>query len=159
MAGPFMLIFAAIFLFVIGGILFNIGKGVSEWASNNSQPQRYDDAEIVAKRTEVSGGEKSTSTTYYTTFELAAGERRELEVDGSDYGQFAEGDTGRLMHQGTRFLGFAREPRRKADAPPIVNIPQHLTCDYCGSALPSGKIKCEGCGWTWKPAPKNEVNA
>lgn len=156
----FMFIFVAIFVFVIGKILFTIGSGVNEWASNNAQPQRCDDAEIVAKRTEVSGGQKSTSTTYYATFELVGGVRKELEVDGDEYGQFAEGDAGRLTHQGTRFLGFVREPRRQVGAlPPIAEIPQNLLCAYCGSAIPSGKIKCDGCGWTWKPAPKSEVNA
>ena len=58
----FMFFFVAIFVIVIGGILFGIGKSVSEWASNNAQPAQCDDARIVSKRTEVSGGQKSTST-------------------------------------------------------------------------------------------------
>lgn len=150
----FMFFFVAIFGIVIGGILFNIGKGVTEWASNNAQAERCDDAEIVAMRTEVSGGKNSTSTTYYATFELAGAERKELEISGRDYGLFAEGDTGRLTHQGTRFLGFARQPKR-ASSPPVMesSAPGNLLCTYCGSAIPSGQIKCQSCGWTWKPKP------
>lgn len=159
--GIFLFFFVAIFVVVIGGILFNIAKGVGEWTSNNAQEQRTNAAELVAKRTEVSGGKNSTSTSYYATFEFSGGERKELEVGGGDYGQFAEGDLGQLTHQGTRFLGFVRGPRRPSEPPmiPVAQIPQNLSCAYCGSAIPAGKIKCEGCGWTWKPAPKNEVNA
>jgi hypothetical protein len=147
----FMFFFVAIFVLVIGGILFNIGKGVTEWADNNAQPERLDDAEIVSKRTEVSGGEKSTSTTYFATFELVGGERKELEVTGRDFGQFAEGDRGQLTHQGTRYLGFARQRERpEITVAPAASLP-NLTCDYCGSAIPSGQIKCASCGWTWKP--------
>ena len=147
----FMFFFVVIFMIVIGGIIFNIGKGVVEWSSNNAQPELCDDAEVVAKRTEVSGREKSTSTTYYVTFELPGGERKELELSGSEYGQFAEGDTGRLRHQGTRYLGFTRQPRH-AD-PPLVEstVPKNLLCAYCGNAIPNGEIKCAGCGWTWRP--------
>src|SRR5215471_5803150 len=90
----FILFFVVIFAIVIGKILFSIGSSVSEWSDNNAQPERCDDAEIVSKRTEVLGGEKSTSTRYYTTFELAGGERKELKVGGREYGQFAEGDQG-----------------------------------------------------------------
>jgi hypothetical protein len=154
----FILFFVVIFAIVIGKILFSIGSSVSEWSDNNAQPERCDDAEIVSKRTEVLGGEKSTSTRYYTTFELAGGERTELKVGGRDYGQFAEGDQGQLTHQGTRFLGFVRHPAR-ADAPPPIartDIPDNLVCAYCGSAIPAGKIKCDGCGWAWKPAKLEE---
>jgi hypothetical protein len=155
-----MFFFVAIFVIVIGGILFKAVQGVAAWSSNNAQPERCDDAEIVSKRTEVSGGEKSTSTTYYTTFELAGGERKELEVKGRDYGQFAEGDKGQLRHQGTRFLGFMRHLDRAEEPPRLaeVEVPANLLCAYCGGAIPTGKIKCDGCGWTWKPAPKADVN-
>ena len=32
----------------------------------------------------------------------------ELQVDDAEYGMLAEGDTGRLSFQGTRYLGFER---------------------------------------------------
>ena len=49
-----------------------------------------------------------TFTTYYATFQVESGDRMELEVDGSDYGMLVEGDMGKLMFQGTRYLGFER---------------------------------------------------
>ena len=49
-----------------------------------------------------------TFTTYYATFQVESGDRMELEVDGSDYGMLVEGDIGKLMFQGTRYLGFER---------------------------------------------------
>jgi hypothetical protein len=149
--GLFMFLFVAIFVIVIGGIIFNVGKGVTEWASNNAQPERNDEARVASKRTEVSGMRDSTSTSYYVTFEFSGGERRELEVDGREYGQLSEGDFGNLAHQGTRYLGFVRETLRKE--PPRVEpqVPQNLVRAYCGNAIPSGQIKCDGCGWTWKP--------
>lgn len=157
----FMFFFVLIFVIVIGSMLFKAAQGFTEWSSNNAQPERYDDAEIVSKRTEVSGGKNSTSTTYYATFELAGGERKELEVEGRDHGQFAEGDTGQLRHQGTRFLGFVRQLEREDEPPRIASAqpPANLLCSYCGSAIPGGKIKCDSCGWTWKPGLKTEVNA
>jgi hypothetical protein len=157
----FVLFFVAIFAIVLGSIVFKAVQGMNEWASNNAQPERSDEAEIVSKRTEVSGGQKSTSTTYYATFELAGGERKELEVKGRDYGLFAEGDRGQLRHQGTRFLGFMRQLEREEAPPPIagLEIPANLVCAYCGSAIPAGKIKCDGCGWTWKPGRAETVEA
>lgn len=149
----FMFFFVAIFVVVIGSILVKTVKGVSEWTSNNAQPVETEEGELVAKRTEVSGGEKSTSTTYYATFELADGERVELEISGRDYGQFAEGDRGQLTHQGTRYLGFTRQRERSASVATEPTVPPHLTCDYCGSAIPGGQVKCASCGWTWKPKP------
>ena len=50
----------------------------------------------------------SSSTFYYTTFEVESGDRMELAVSGQDFGMLAEGDTGRLTFQGTRFKGFER---------------------------------------------------
>jgi hypothetical protein len=156
----FMFFFVAIFVVVIGGILFSIGKGVSEWSSNNAQPELTVDAEIVSKRTEVSGREHSTSTTYYSTFEMEGGARLEVKLSGHDYGQFAEGDTGRLSYQGTRFLGFVRQVR-PAEALPVMQPapPPNLQCAYCGNAIPAGKIQCAGCGWTWKPARLDDASA
>lgn len=148
----FFILFFVIFAIVVGGILINIFKGVGQWASNNAQPVQTEQAKIVAKRTEVSGGERSTSTTYYATFELPSGQRRELQISGADYGQFAEGDIGGLTLQGTRFLGFTRQARPIEAEPPPLARPEMLACAYCGGAIPAPKVKCESCGWTWRPA-------
>jgi len=156
----FIFFFVAIFVVILGSILVKAVQGVSEWSENNSKPVETEAAELVAKRTEVSGGKDSTSTTYYTTFELSDGERGELEVSGSEYGKLVEGDLGQLTHQGTRYLGFVRQ--HEPAEPPARSVPPappNLTCAYCGSVIPSGQIKCASCGWTWKPSPANQVNA
>ena len=57
----------------------------------------------------------STSTSYYATFQFDSGDRLELPVSGPEYGLLAEGDTGDLTFQGTRYLGF---DRRAAAEPP-----------------------------------------
>ena len=45
---------------------------------------------------------------YYVTFQTERGDRMEFQVSGTEYGMFAEGDTGRLTFQGTRYLAFER---------------------------------------------------
>jgi hypothetical protein len=50
----------------------------------------------------------SSSTTYFTTFEVESGDRMELRVPEKEYGMLVEGDTGRLTFQGTRYKGFER---------------------------------------------------
>ena len=51
----------------------------------------------------------TSSTWYYATFEVESGDRMELALSGSEYGMLAEGDTGKLTFQGTRYLSFERE--------------------------------------------------
>lgn len=87
-----------------------IGRGIFEWGKNNNSPQLTVNATIVTKRTSVYGGsgDSSASTSYYVTFQVESGDRMEFHVKGSDYGMLAEGDTGRLSFQGTRYLGFER---------------------------------------------------
>ena len=46
----------------------------------------------------------------YVTFQVESGDRMELSIDGSEYGLLAEGDEGVLTLQGTRYLGFDRNP-------------------------------------------------
>lgn len=147
----FMILFVVIFTIAIARILLKAGLGAAEWASNNAQSETRVEARVVSKRTEISGSRQSTSTGYYITFELPSGDRNELEVSGEEYGQLSEGDTGLLTHQGTRYLGFTREPRHVEPPPPAPQVPKSLVCAYCGNAIPNGKIKCETCGWTWKP--------
>ena len=102
-----------VFVLVIGAILFSIVRGVGQWAWNNGQPVLTEQARVVAKRTETGGhvgGETGgrVYTTYYVTFELESGERREFEVRGRDSGALVEGDEGSLTYQGTRYKGFER---------------------------------------------------
>ena len=76
----------------------------------------------MSRRTEVShhsfanGGDvtgahgysANSSTWYYVTFEVESGDRMEFSVDGREYAMLAEGDTGKLTFQGTRYLSFVR---------------------------------------------------
>jgi len=98
-----------IFIAVIGIFIFVIVNGISTWSKNNSQPRVNTSAKVVTKRTSIrGGGETNAHTSYFVTFEFESGDRLELQVNGRDYGQLAEGDEGELQFQGTRYLGFSR---------------------------------------------------
>ncbi|RYG26585.1 DUF2500 domain-containing protein [bacterium] len=109
-----------VFVIVIGSIIVAAVKGISEWSYNNDQPVLTTGARVVSKRTDVRsrgsmhGSDDSfhrrhrTFTDYYVTFEFGSGERREVEVDGQEYGMLVEGDHGDFTYQGTRYKGFVR---------------------------------------------------
>jgi len=113
----FEILFAIVFVLVIGIFIFAIVKGIRQWNKNNHSPRLTVPATIVAKRTNVSrhrhGGVNGhhhyhTSTTYYVTFQVESGDRMELPVAGHEFGLLIEGDRGMLTFQGTRYLGFER---------------------------------------------------
>jgi hypothetical protein len=101
----------AIFAIVILIFIFNIVKGVSQYASNKAKPVETVPARVISKRTHTWGGagDSSAHTSYYITFELESGERIEMPVNGSFYGVHVEGDVGILTHQGTHMISFERE--------------------------------------------------
>ena len=83
---------------------------------NNHSPKLTVPATVVSRRTAVShhhhGNEMHhthTSTSYYATFQVESGDRIEFLVSGTEYGMLAEGDSGKLTFQGTRYLNFRRE--------------------------------------------------
>ena len=49
------------------------------------------------------------ATSYYATFQVESGDRMEFEISDMEYGMLAEGDSGELTFQGTRYLNFRRE--------------------------------------------------
>ena len=109
----FPVMFVGVFLLVAGMIIVTLVRSASEWSANNHSPVLSVDAKVVSKRTNVSAhanqnGGHSSSTIYYVTFQVESGDRMELSVKSSEYGMLAEGDSGRLTFQGTRFLGFER---------------------------------------------------
>lgn len=118
----FTAMFFIIFLLFIVIFIMNITKGVSAWNKNNQSPRLTVEAQVVAKRTDVTfhnqgspgdingghGFTATSSTRYYVTFQFESGDRIELPVAGQDYGILVEGDKGRLSFQGTRYLGFDR---------------------------------------------------
>lgn len=106
-----------VFAFVFGMLIVRSVQGAKQWKRNNSSPRLTVDAAVATKRTSVHHSHHNTatdnpyhtsSTTYYATFEVASGDRLELKLSGTEYGQLAEGDRGQLTFQGTRYLGFER---------------------------------------------------
>ena len=113
----FNIMFTLIFVVVLSGFVFVIVRGISQWSKNNNSPRLTVDARVVSRRTDVTnhwhnngdtGSVMHSNTWYYVTFQVESGDRMELSVSGRDYGMLAEGDTGRLTFQGTRYLSFDR---------------------------------------------------
>ena len=100
----FLLFFAG--LFVVGFIW----AAAVQYAENSDSPVCSVSAQVLGKRSEVSGGHNRTSvrTSYFVTFGLEGGERRKLPVKGHEFGVLMEGDKGTLTYQGTWFQGFVR---------------------------------------------------
>lgn len=120
-SGFFELVFILVFVLVLGVFVLNILRGIGQWGKNNRSPRLSVDARVVSRRTSVNHhhnaggvhgehGYSTSSTSYYVTFEVESGDRMEFCLSGSEYGMLAEGDTGRLSFQGTRYLGFERRP-------------------------------------------------
>jgi len=113
------------FVVIIGIIILSAGRGILQWGRNNKQAVLTVDSRIVSKRTEINQHHhhepndhmsSHTNTTYYITFEVESGDRMEFTVNGQEYGLCAEGDSGRLTFQGTRFKGFERNMRFAREA-------------------------------------------
>lgn len=106
-----MLIFGgvigAIVILVFAAVII---RGLGQWSGNNASPIVTTAARVVTKRSEVHEGigESRARMAYFATFETSSGERRELALPGREFGLIADGDTGQLTYQGTRFQGFAR---------------------------------------------------
>ena len=104
-----------VFIGVFGIIIASFVREGKRWHKNNQSPRLTVEATVVAKRTNYtrhSSGEHHTShttSTYFATFQVASGDRMELQMPGQEYGLIIEGDFGDLTFQGTRFLSFARK--------------------------------------------------
>ena len=118
----FSFIFPILFLLFIGMFFFALISNLRTWNKNNHSPRLTVPATVVAKRTDVShsssanagdmsgahGYDTSTFTSYYVTFQVESGDRMEFEISDVEYGMLAEGDSGELTFQGTRYLNFQR---------------------------------------------------
>ena len=109
----FPVFFITVFVIVIGTFIVTAVRGVSQWNANNNSPRLSVPASVVTKRTGTtshrsSNGHRHHHTHYYATFQVESGDRMELSLTGEEYGMLAEGDTGTLTFQGTRYLGFER---------------------------------------------------
>jgi membrane protein implicated in regulation of membrane protease activity len=137
----FGVVFLGIAVLTLGRSIF---KTMEERSRNQAAHQMTVQARVVTKRTELKSRGKSHTTEYYATFDLPSGERLELELDGAQYGQLAEGDWGLLRHQGTWFLGFERRAAAEPERPSPPG--EELVCEYCAAMNPPGTRKCSGCG-------------
>ena len=106
-----------VFVLVLGSIIVTLIRGVGEWNKNNQSPKLSVPAKVVSRRTAVSRHHHHqgngmhhthTATSYYATFQVESGDRMEFEVSDMEYGMLAEGDSGELTFQGTRYLNFQR---------------------------------------------------
>jgi hypothetical protein len=107
-------------LLLLSGLVIVLGVNViMRWKRANQQPIETLPVLVTAKRAHVWGGAGSfgSNTTYYATFELTTGERREFVVPAHIYGLMAERDQGQLRLQGGRFKGYSRvgQPLRAAE--------------------------------------------
>ena len=106
-----------VFVLVLGSIIVTLIRGVGEWNKNNQSPKLSVPAKVASRRTAVSHHHHHqgngmyhthTATSYYATFQVESGDRIEFLVSGTEYGMLAEGDSGELTFQGTRYLNFQR---------------------------------------------------
>ena len=112
------ILFGLVFVLVLAVFIVAAVQGLSQWNKNNKSPVLNVRASVVTKRTSVThhhhagtetGAMHHTSTTYYATFQVESGDRMELQMTGTEYGMLAEGDTGVLIFQGTRYKSFTRQ--------------------------------------------------
>lgn len=122
MGNVFGIMFFIVFAFIFGIIIVSIIMGIRNWNRNNHSPRLSVFASLVSKRIDVSnhthghagdstgahGHYTSSVTYYYATFQVESGDRMEFCVSGEEYGMLAEGDSGSLTFQGTRFISFKR---------------------------------------------------
>lgn len=96
---PELSFFHLLTVVVVGVILFQLGRGLWIWQSNNQAERLQEPACLVTKRQHVWGDHSHTN--YYVTFEFEDKTRVEFKVKASTYGQLSEGDVGNLTYQGT----------------------------------------------------------
>lgn len=116
----FPIIFSIGFITILVIFLVTAIKGLLEWNKNNHSPRLSVPAKVVSKRINVSRRHHHTGagnhyhhhtyTHYYVTFQVDSGDRVEFVMGGDEYGLLCEGDSGILSFQGTRYLGFDRNP-------------------------------------------------
>ena len=116
MNAVFPLLFLIVFIFIISTIIGSFVSRAKRERKNDASPRVTAGAKVVSKRMQVGENRRSnddmmhsyTYSKYFVTFEFESGDRMELGVSGSEYGMLAEGDSGKLTFQGTRYLSFER---------------------------------------------------
>lgn len=102
-------------VFLAGGIAFVVGgvRTSRGLIALRDAPIRRVIAVIVKERTDVSGGENSTSTSYYATLQTEDGQRVEYKLSGALAGRIVVDDIGVAYVKETIVdFGFTRVPTR-----------------------------------------------
>jgi uncharacterized protein (DUF58 family) len=106
---PFFSMFNVVFVIIsaafLGLVLFLVCSEIAKWARNNSAPKISAEAVVKSKRMHIS---RNRTAQYFVTFEFSTGDRKEFNVPHEEYGLLAEGDSGIIIFQGTRYIGFQR---------------------------------------------------
>ena len=109
----FSIMFFIVFALIVGTIIINAIKGISEWSNNNKQPILDITCKVVSKRIRVSHTDSSgvhhgssSHTSYYVTFEFESKDRTEFCVNGREYGMIAEGTMVNLSFKELDFLNL-----------------------------------------------------
>lgn len=106
----FLLVVLLAFFGVVVAVALLVGKAAQQRRIDVTAPRLRNEALVVDKRTELSGGgERANTQLYFVTFEFPDGNRTELSVSGPESGMLTPGDRGTLEWQGRRFVGFARQ--------------------------------------------------
>ena len=109
--GGFMIFHGILFVIIFGIFIFIfisiLGKGFKQKKKDDNSPVLSVDAKVVTKRSRAYGN-NMVNQSYYVTFQVESGDRMELNVNGNDFGMLAEGDSGKLTFQGSRFISFER---------------------------------------------------
>jgi hypothetical protein len=112
------LVLGLIFAALLGVVVFYGVRAWRERARNNQQPIEFIAARVSSVRTETIQQPKDIhpkaaippSVKQFVAFTLTDGRQVELLIPGEAFKAFAEGQSGRLRFQGTRFLGFEPQP-------------------------------------------------
>ena len=102
----FPILFLAVFGLIFGTFIATLVRNGKQNRENNISPRVTSEVTVVTKRAKVWGDH--SHTTYFATFQFESGDRLELEIPHDQFGYLVEGDHGKLLFQGKRFLGFER---------------------------------------------------
>ena len=115
-------LFSFMFLIVVAVIVVAVIKGVAQHHQDNNSPRLKVEAVVVDKREEIRheqqpvGGDitgahgyhTTISCSYWITFQVESGDTIDFLVGDGEYGRLNEGERGKLLFQGSRYLGFEK---------------------------------------------------
>lgn len=116
----FDVLFSFMFLIVASVIVVAVVKSMAQHHRDNNSPRLKVEAVVVDKREEIRheqqpvagdvtgahGYHTIISSSYWVTFQVESGDKMDFLVDGNEYKRINEGEKGKLLFQGSRYLGF-----------------------------------------------------